>query len=131
VAERTCIAVDLAKSVFEIAVSTRPGRVAERHRLSRAQLLRFIAQRPAAIVLFEACGSEHFWARDSERCGARAVLAAAPKMKQLDPVRRWALHLAARVGHNKATVALANKLAHYAWAVATRERDFAVQTIAT
>jgi transposase len=38
VAERTTIAVDLAKSVFEIAVSSRPGRVTERHRLSRSQL---------------------------------------------------------------------------------------------
>jgi hypothetical protein len=33
------IAVDLAKSVFEIAVSRHPGRVAERHRLSRSGLL--------------------------------------------------------------------------------------------
>ena len=44
-AERTCIAVDLAKSVFEIAVSTRPGRVRERLRLSRAQLLQEIEER--------------------------------------------------------------------------------------
>lgn len=341
--ERTCIAVDLAKSVFEVAVSTRPGRVAERHRLSRAQLVRFFARRAAATVLLEACGSAHFWAREIERCGhrvvllppqhvrryrprnktdradakalleafrndeirpvpvktpaqqqltalhrlraawlgtrtarintlrgllreqgltipvgarhvvpralelagdaeselsdalrfalfeladeiraterrldeleqrlaalartdehverlqtipgiglvtatalagfvgdlrrfpsgrqfasylgltprerssgsirrlgaiskrgdtylrmllihgARAVLAAAPKMKQPDPVRRWALALAARVGHNKATVALANKLARYAWAVATSEQDFAAKPIA-
>jgi len=33
----TVIAVDVAKSVFEVAVSTRPGRVAERHRLTRLQ----------------------------------------------------------------------------------------------
>jgi transposase len=343
VTERTCIAVDLAKSIFEIAVSTRPGRVRERHRLSRAQLLRFFARRAPATVLLEACGSAHFWAREIERSGhrvvllppqhvrryrprnktdradakalleafrndeiqpvpvktpaqqqlaalhrlrsawlgtrtarintlrgllreqgitipvgarhvvpralelagnadsnlsdalrfalfelaeeirdaerrldelekrlaalaradahverlrsvpgiglvtatalagfvgdlrrfpsgrrfasylgltprerssgtirrlgaiskrgdtylrmllihgARAVLAAAPKVKQPDPVRRWALALAARVGHNKATVALANKLARYAWAVAAHEQDFAAQPIA-
>ena len=41
----TTIAVDLAKSVFEIAVSRFPGKVAERHRLSRAKFLRFFAQR--------------------------------------------------------------------------------------
>jgi transposase len=343
VAERTCIAVDLAKSIFEIAVSTRPGRVAERHRLSRAQLLRFFARRAPATVLLEACGTAHFWAHEIERLdhrvvllppqhvrryrprnktdradakalleafrneeirpvpvktpaqqqlaalhrlrsawlgtrtarintlrgllreqgitiptgarhvvpralelagdvessfsdalrfalfelaqeirdverrldelekrlaalaqadghvqrlrsvpgiglvtatalagfvgdlrrfpsgrrfasylgltprerssgavrrlgaiskrgdaylrmllihGARAVLAAAPKMKQPDPVRRWAFALAVRVGHNKATVALANKLARYAWAVATRESEFHVQPTA-
>ena len=31
----TLIAVDVAKSVFEIAVSTQPGRIAERHRPTR------------------------------------------------------------------------------------------------
>jgi transposase len=56
--------------------------------------------------------------------GARAVLAAAPNVKQPDRLRSWAIELAARIGHNKATVALANKLARYAWAVATHERDF-------
>jgi hypothetical protein len=45
-AGRTAIVVDLAKSVFELAVSPRPGRVAERHRLGRGELLRFFAQRP-------------------------------------------------------------------------------------
>jgi transposase len=56
--------------------------------------------------------------------GARAVLAAAPQMKQPDAVRSWAMDLARRIGHNKATVALANQLARYAWAVAVGERDF-------
>jgi hypothetical protein len=40
------IAVDVAKSVFEVAVSTRPGRVAARHRLTRAQFARFVATNP-------------------------------------------------------------------------------------
>lgn len=73
-AERTCIAVDLAKSVFEIAVSPRPGRVSERHRLSRAALPRFFAERPPCTVLLEACGSAHFWARQLEQLGHRVVL---------------------------------------------------------
>ena len=45
VAKSTTIAVDLAKNVFELAVSDRPGRVASRHRLSRTQPLRFFARR--------------------------------------------------------------------------------------
>jgi transposase len=56
--------------------------------------------------------------------GARSVLAAAPRQNDPDRLRRWALQLAARIGHNKATIALANKLARYAWAVATKEVDF-------
>lgn len=59
----TTIAVDVAKSVFEIAVSDRPGRVTERHRLSRDAFLRFFAERQPAVVLMEACGSSHHWGR--------------------------------------------------------------------
>ena len=52
------------------------------------------------------------------------MLAAAAQQREPDPLRRWALDASARLGHNKATVALANKLARYAWAVATREVPF-------
>ena len=67
--EHTTIAVDLAKSVFQVAVSHRPGRVDEEHRLTRARVLRFFAERPAATVLLEACGSAHHWGRELERLG--------------------------------------------------------------
>jgi len=68
------IAVDLAKSVFEIAVSRHPGKVAERYRLSRARLVRFFAKRELATVLLEACSSAHFWARELEKLGHQVVL---------------------------------------------------------
>lgn len=55
----TTIAVDLAKSVFQVAVSHRPGRVDEQHRLSRGRFLKFFAVRSAATVLLEACRSAH------------------------------------------------------------------------
>lgn len=55
--EHTTIAVDVAKSIFEVAVSDRPGRVSARERIARDRLLRFFADRPAATVLLEACGS--------------------------------------------------------------------------
>src|SRR3990170_3431296 len=63
------IGVDLAKSVFEVAVSTVPGRVQERRRLSRAALTPFFAARPPAEVLLEACGSAHHWGRELQRLG--------------------------------------------------------------
>ena len=37
----TQVEVDLAKSVFEVAVSERPGHVCERHRLSRSRFRSF------------------------------------------------------------------------------------------
>jgi hypothetical protein len=59
----TRIAVHLAKTVFEIAVSNRPGRVSRRERLPRAQFLNFFALQQRATVVMEACGSAHYWGR--------------------------------------------------------------------
>jgi transposase len=53
--------------------------------------------------------------------GARSVLRAATVARRagrkLDRLRSWALEVQARTNHNKATCALANKLARIAWAV--------------
>ena len=46
----TLVAVDIAKEVFEIGVSDRPGRVASRRRLYRHEFLEFFAQLPQATV---------------------------------------------------------------------------------
>lgn len=70
----TTIAVDLAKSVFEIAVSTQPGKIAKRQRLSRAQFSRFLAEHAPATVLMEACGTSHYWGREAQAHGHRVVL---------------------------------------------------------
>jgi transposase len=56
--------------------------------------------------------------------GARATLWHAKKVAQPDRLRAWALRLESRVGHNKAAIALANKMARIAWAVLTSERSF-------
>ncbi len=67
--EHTTIAVDLAKSVFQIAISHRPGHVDEERRLARDRFLTFFAQQPPATVVFEACGSAHYWARQLQPLG--------------------------------------------------------------
>lgn len=60
--------------------------------------------------------------------GARAALMAARRKaangKQLTRLETWAVNTQARVGHNKATVALANKMARIMWAVWTRHDTF-------
>lgn len=73
-ANHTLVAVDLAKSVFEVAVSIQPGRVSERKTLSRSKFLLFFASRPVLTIVMEACGSSHHWARELERLGHRVVL---------------------------------------------------------
>jgi len=49
--------------------------------------------------------------------GARATLWHAKCLKEPDRLRAWALRLERSIGHNKAAVALANKLARIIWAV--------------
>ena len=72
--QRTTIAVDLAKAVFEVAISQKPGRVSQRHRLSRNQFARFLTQQPPATVLMEACGTAHHWGRQASSLGHQVVL---------------------------------------------------------
>jgi transposase len=68
------IGVDLAKSVFEIALSTRPGQVADRRRLSRVGFQRLLATCAPAQVVMEACGSAHYWGRELTRLGHEVTL---------------------------------------------------------
>jgi len=60
--------------------------------------------------------------------GARSALLAAKRArsrdKPLTELQRWVLATEARIGHNKATVALANKTARILWAVWTKNTDF-------
>jgi transposase len=68
------IAVDLAKSVFEIGISDRPGQVKQTVRLSRAKFLRFFVDQSPSRVVMEACGSSHYWAREISRHGHEVKL---------------------------------------------------------
>jgi transposase len=70
----TLIAVDLAKTVFELGVSRHTGRIDRRERLRRDQFLSFFVNHPPAVVIMEACGSAHYWAREIRRHGHRIVL---------------------------------------------------------
>jgi transposase len=69
VGKSTTIGVDLAKSVFEIAISKEPGRVSQRRRVSRSQMARLMADQAPSMVLMEACGSAHYWGRVFESQG--------------------------------------------------------------
>lgn len=59
----TTVAVDLAKNVFEIAVADKSWKVVDRARLTRAQFARWFENRTVDLVVMEACGSAHHWAR--------------------------------------------------------------------
>ncbi len=68
------IAVDLAKNVFEIGVSERPGHVEKTYRLSRGKFLKFFVDQSPSRVVMEACGSSHYWAREIGKYGHEVKL---------------------------------------------------------
>jgi len=47
-----------------------------RKKLSRQGFAEFMAKQPPAIVVMEACGSAHYWAREMSRCGHEVKLIA-------------------------------------------------------
>lgn len=59
----TTVAMDLAKSVFQIAVADEHWRVVETQRLTRSQFERWFLNREVGWVVMEACGSAHHGAR--------------------------------------------------------------------
>ena len=65
----TMIGVDLAKRVFQIHGASTTGQVKFRKKLTREQFRRFMSEQPACIVVFEACGSASYWAREMEALG--------------------------------------------------------------
>lgn len=61
--DATTVAVDLAKNVFQLAVADAQWRIVHKARLSRDQFRRWFDNRAVALVVMEACGSAHYWAR--------------------------------------------------------------------
>jgi len=74
VEKHTTIAVDIAKNVFEIAVSEWPGKVSERRRCTRSQMLAFFRSREPSTVVLEACGAAHQLGRTLTGLGHRVRL---------------------------------------------------------
>lgn len=61
--ERNVIAVDIAKKVFQLHWVDMETGCIERLQLKRAKLLEWFATRTAALIVMEACGGAHDWAR--------------------------------------------------------------------
>jgi transposase len=70
------IGVDLAKNAFQVHGALRTGKVQFRKRLTRTQFSVFMAQQEPCLVIFEACGSAHYWAREMEAVGHEVKLIA-------------------------------------------------------
>jgi transposase len=77
----TIIGMDIAKQVFQLhALDPQSGQI-ERFKLKRAQVLEFFARRAPSIVVMEACGSAHDWARRLQALGHEAKLISARSVR--------------------------------------------------
>ena len=72
----TMIGVDLAKSVFQLHGASMIGEVRFRKKLTRPQFERFMATHGPTIVVMEACGGAHDWARRLRGMGHEVQLIA-------------------------------------------------------
>ncbi|KXV18022.1 transposase [Acetobacter malorum] len=72
----TMIGVDLAKNVFQIHAASRTGELLFRKKIRRPQFLQFMASQPPALIVMEACGSAHYWARELMSVGHEVKLIA-------------------------------------------------------
>ncbi len=70
------IGVDLAKNVFQVHGALRTGEVQFCKKLTRTQFSAFMAQQEPCLVVFEACGSAHYWTHEMEVTGHEVKLIA-------------------------------------------------------
>jgi transposase len=72
--DATTVAVDLAKSVFELAMANAEWRIVGRQRLNRSQFTRYLTEAAPLHVVMEACGMAHYWGRLAQQQGHRVTL---------------------------------------------------------
>lgn len=70
----TTVAVDLAKNIYQLAVANSDWKIIETHRLTRTQFERWFVNRTVGIVIMEACGSAHHWARWLNTLGIEVMM---------------------------------------------------------
>ena len=75
------IGIDLGKTNFHLVGLNEGGEVVVRKRFSRAQLLRFTANRKVHVIGMEACGGAHFLGRALQEQGHEARLIPAQYVK--------------------------------------------------
>jgi transposase len=74
--EISVLAIDLAKSVFQLHGNDANGRCLLRKKLRRSELRPFIALLPPCIVAMEACSGAQYWAREFRSFGHEVRLIA-------------------------------------------------------
>jgi len=76
----TIIGIDLAKTVFQIAVMS-DNKIIMNKRVNRPQLKEFMVNHRITTVAMEACYSSHYWAREFRHMGHTVLLIPAQHVK--------------------------------------------------
>jgi transposase len=74
--EMHVLGIDIAKRLFHAVGMDERGQIVYRKRLSRHDLMPFIAKRPPVRIGIEACGGAHYWARRFREHGHEVKLMA-------------------------------------------------------
>src|SRR3989454_7289923 len=74
--EMSVLGIDIAKRVFHVVGMDERGKIVLRKRLSRHDLMPFIAKLPPVLIGMEACGGAHDWARRFREHGHEVKLMA-------------------------------------------------------
>jgi transposase len=75
------VAIDIAKTIFQLIAVETTGKIVFSKKLTRTELLPFIAQLPSTLIAMEACGGAHYWARQFIRLGHQVKLISAKYVK--------------------------------------------------
>jgi transposase len=74
--EMSVLGIDIAKRLFHAVGMDERGQIVFRKRLSRHDLIPFIAKLPPVLIGMEACGGAHYWARRFRAYGHEVKLMA-------------------------------------------------------
>lgn len=65
----TLLGIDIAKEIFQLHGVDESGKAVLKKKLKRAELLEFIVQLEFCMIVMEACGGSHYWAREFKKLG--------------------------------------------------------------
>lgn len=75
------VAIDIAKGVFQGVCASSRSKVVWSRRWRRGQVLRALVKLEPCLVVMEACGSAHYWAREIQQLGHAVILLPAHHVK--------------------------------------------------
>ena len=70
----TTIGIDTAKNVFHLHAVNKQGKEVYQRKLSRSQLLEFLANHPVCLIAIESCSGSYHWAREFKSLATQSRL---------------------------------------------------------